>query len=70
MGRRRPPAHRHRPSRVLSPPRGGQSPRPQACNPNLGVRYGGWITVENGDRLESTRNSIRFLKGMEAKYFG
>ncbi|HUT32728.1 MAG TPA: sugar phosphate isomerase/epimerase family protein [Planctomycetota bacterium] len=34
------------------------------------IRYDGWITVENGDTMESMRNSIRFLKGMRDRYFG
>ncbi len=34
------------------------------------VRYDGWITVEDGDTMDSMRNSIRFLKGMRAQYFG
>jgi len=34
------------------------------------IRYQGWITVEDGDTMESMRNSIRFLKSMRARYFG
>ncbi|MBM4032761.1 MAG: sugar phosphate isomerase/epimerase [Planctomycetes bacterium] len=33
------------------------------------IRYHGWITVEDGDSMESMRNSIRFLKTMRARYF-
>jgi sugar phosphate isomerase/epimerase len=34
------------------------------------IRYAGWITVENGDTMESMGNSIRFLKRMRGRYFG
>jgi sugar phosphate isomerase/epimerase len=33
------------------------------------IRYDGWITVEDGDTMESMRNSIRFLKAMRRRYF-
>ncbi len=34
------------------------------------IRYDGWITVENGDTMDSMRNSILFLKQMRRRYFG
>ena len=34
------------------------------------IGYGGWITVENGDTMESMRNSIAFLKQMRRQHFG
>lgn len=34
------------------------------------IRYDGWITVEDGDTMDSMRNSIRFLKEMRKRYFG
>jgi len=34
------------------------------------VAYDGWITVEDGDTMESMANSIRFLKSMRRQYFG
>jgi sugar phosphate isomerase/epimerase len=34
------------------------------------IHYRGWITVEDGDTMESMANSIRFLKSMRRRYFG
>jgi len=34
------------------------------------IGYDRWISVENGDTMESMRNSIAFLKSMRDKYLG
>ena len=34
------------------------------------IRYAGWISIENGDTMESMRNSVAFLKRMRHQYFG
>jgi len=34
------------------------------------IAYDGWITVEDGDTMDSMRNSIRFLKAMRRRHFG
>lgn len=33
------------------------------------IAYDGWITVEDGDTMDSMRNSILFLKRMRQRYF-
>ncbi len=34
------------------------------------VGYDGWISIEDGDTMESMRNSVIFLKAMRDRYFG
>jgi len=34
------------------------------------IRYDGWISIEDGDTMESMHNSVIYLKAMRALYFG
>ena len=34
------------------------------------LRYAGWISIEDGDTMDSMRNSVAFLKRMRHQYFG
>jgi sugar phosphate isomerase/epimerase len=34
------------------------------------IRYDGWISIEDGDTMESMRNSVLYLKAMRTLYFG